>query len=182
MNLIQLLSEESGTINGVPDVVKDLFPNLPNFIAHVISTIIILLVLAKLVYKPFRKTVENRRTKINELLDDAAYKQTLANKDRHDAKKILNDAKKESQDILQSARLEADRSKTSIISSARDEASNIQAHAKNAINQERKEAQDQIKQQVISLAFTAAEKVLEQNVSGPQNEKLIKEFIENIDK
>jgi len=165
---------------GVPDVVKELFPNLPNFIAHVVSTIIIIVVLAKLVYKPYRKAIEDRRAKINELLDDASSKRTLANKDRRDAREILNEAKKESQEIVQSARLEADRSKMSIIDAAREEAANLQAHAKNAIDHERKEAQDQIKQQVIDLAFTAAEKVLEQNVSNTQNEKLVKDFIENL--
>lgn len=32
---------------GVPEVVAQLFPNLPNFIAHVLATIIILVLLTK---------------------------------------------------------------------------------------------------------------------------------------
>lgn len=166
---------------GVPDVVSDLFPNLPNFIAHVLATCIIIIFISKMVYKPFRKMIEQRRNKINELLDDATFKQTQAIADRRTAKEILNEAKKESQSIISQARSDADKTKMSIIEDARVEASNIQKHAKNAIVRERLEAQSQIKNDVINLAFAAAEKLLESNVSSQKNEQLVKEFLEDLD-
>ncbi|ATZ19046.1 F0F1 ATP synthase subunit B [Williamsoniiplasma somnilux] len=167
---------------GVPEVVGQLFPNLPNFIAHVLATIVIIIVLSKLVYKPFRSSIDNRRAKINELLDDAVEKQTLANKDRREAEMVLRDAKTESLLIIKNARVDADVQKTQILETANNEASNLQNHAKNSILRERAKAQEEIRESIINVAFAAASKVLETEVSKTKNQELIDQFIEDLDK
>ncbi|AOG60019.1 F0F1 ATP synthase subunit B [Spiroplasma helicoides] len=175
---ITLYSEDQA---GVPEVTKALFPNLPNFIAHILSTIIIIILLVKFVYKPFKKMVEERRRKINELLDDAASKQAQANRQKKDVEKLLISAKDESKQILVKAKTEADEMKFEIIDSAKQEAQNIQEHAKQAIESERSEAQEDIRKEIIDLAFEAAQKILAKNVSSDTNKKLIEEFLNNID-
>ncbi|WP_338970012.1 F0F1 ATP synthase subunit B [Spiroplasma endosymbiont of Labia minor] len=167
---------------GVPEVVTQLFPNLPNFIAHVLATIVIVLVLAKLVYKPFRKTIETRRNKINELLDDAAERQAKANKNQRDAELVLKEAKNESLTIVKQARTEADVTKMQIITDARTEATNLNADAKNAIVRERQEAEAQIRQTIIDTALMAASKVLGKVIDKKTNETLVDDFIKSLDK
>ncbi|AHI52398.1 F0F1 ATP synthase subunit B [Spiroplasma culicicola] len=166
---------------GIPEITKALFPNLPNFIAHVLSTIIIIIFLSKLVYKPFKKLVAERRRKINELLDDASSKQALANKDKKDAAKLLIKAREESKEILVQAKSEADVLKFDIIDTAKEEAQNIHEHAKQAIEFEKDEAQENIRQEIIDLAFMAAEKIMATNVNEDVNKKLIEEFLNKID-
>ncbi|WP_338985194.1 F0F1 ATP synthase subunit B [Spiroplasma endosymbiont of Diplazon laetatorius] len=168
-------------VAGIPNVIENLFPNLANFIAHVLSTIVILILLTKLVYKPFREMIKERRKKINELLDDAAHKQAQANKNNKVASKFLDTAKEESKEIINSAKLEADDLKLEIIENARIEATNIQTHAKKAIDFERNEMQEQMRQEVIDLAFVAAEKIMNENISKEKNEKMIKDFINSLD-
>ncbi|ARU90958.1 F0F1 ATP synthase subunit B [Spiroplasma clarkii] len=136
--------------------------------------------LSRLVYKPFKKLVSDRRKKINELLDDAASKQALANRDKKDASKILTKARQESKDILLLAKSEADDLKFDIINDAKSEAQNIQNHAKQAIEYEKKEAQENIRKEIIDLAFVAAEKIMETNVDQEVNERLIEEFLNNL--
>ena len=145
---------------GVPEVVAQLFPNLPNFIAHVLATIIILVLLTKWVYKPFRNSVDNRRAKINELLDEAVDKQTKANKDRHEAASLLNDAKSQSSLILKNARADADVQRLKILDEATKQATTLQTQAKNSILKERLDAQSEIKQTIIDVAFQAAQEIL----------------------
>lgn len=176
-----MLFSAEGTPGGLPDVLENLLPNLPNFIAHVLATIVIITLLVKLVYKPFKQTVENRRNKINELLDEASNKQALANKDRKDAKILLDNAKAESQVIVNIARTEADEQKMSIIENARTEAMNIQTHAKQSIESEKHEAQEEIRKNIINLAFEAANKILEKEVSSDKNEQLINELLDELD-
>ncbi|MCL8211727.1 ATP synthase subunit b, sodium ion specific [Mesoplasma sp. JKS002658] len=167
---------------GVPEVVAQLFPNLPNFIAHVLATIIILVLLTKWVYKPFRNSVDNRRAKINELLDEAVDKQTKANKDRHQAASLLNDAKSQSSLILKNARADADVQRLKILDEATKQATTLQSQAKNSILKERLDAQSEIKQTIIDVAFQAAQEILKEDINSKKNQALIEDFLEQLDK
>lgn len=167
---------------GVPEVVAQLFPNLPNFIAHVLATIIILVLLTKWVYKPFRNSVDNRRAKINELLDEAVDKQTKANKDRHQAASLLNDAKSQSSLILKNARADADVQRLKILDEATKQATTLQSQAKNSILKERLDAQSEIKQTIIDVALQAAQEILKEDINSKKNQALIEDFLEQLDK
>ncbi|WP_026389386.1 F0F1 ATP synthase subunit B [[Acholeplasma] multilocale] len=179
-NFVNLLAEEV-SVPGIPEIMGQLFPNLPNFIAHVLATIVIVIILSKLVYKPFRKAIDNRRAKINELLDDVVMKQTLANKDRKEAESLLKDAKTESVVIVKNARVDADAQRSQIIENATSEATNIQNHAKNSIEREKAKAQEEIKQTIIDVAFTAASHVLKSEIDEKKNKALVEDFIDNLD-
>ncbi|ATG97653.1 F0F1 ATP synthase subunit B [Mesoplasma lactucae] len=166
---------------GVPEILPDLFPNLPNFIAHVLATIVIVVLLAKWVYKPFRNSIDNRRAKINELLDDAVEKQTQANKDKKAASVLLTNAKTQSSTILKNARADADAQKIKILDEASAEASNIQTQAKNSIAKAQSEAEANIKQAIIDVAFQAAQEILQENVSTDKNKKLVEDYLKELD-
>ncbi|ATZ16828.1 F0F1 ATP synthase subunit B [Williamsoniiplasma luminosum] len=168
------------TTQGVPDVIGLLFPNIPNLIAHILASIVIILVLSKLMYKPFRKAVDARRAKINELLNEVVDKQIQANKDRKEAATILNEAKSESLVIVKNARLDANSQKADILESATIEATNLQNHAKSSIIQEREKAQDQIKKSIIETAMLAASKILEENIDEEKNKQIIDDFIKDL--
>ncbi|WP_338972410.1 F0F1 ATP synthase subunit B [Spiroplasma endosymbiont of Panorpa germanica] len=167
---------------GIPEITRGLFPNLPNFIAHVLSTIVLILLLAKLVYKPFCNSIDERRKKINALLDEAADKTTKANRDKKEAEILLKNAKNDSLNIIKSAYTEADSNKMAILDRARREANNIQNHAKISIEHEREALKEEIRQNVIGVAFSAAEKVLEKNISKEDNQKIIENFIDDLDR
>lgn len=170
----------SGTA-GVPEVVAQLFPNLPNFIAHVLATIVLIILLTKWVYKPFRNSIDNRRAKINELLDDAVDKQTKATRDRQEATKLLNDAKNQSSLILKSAQVDADAQKLKILDEASNEATNLQNQAKNSIKKAQADAESEIKQTIIDVAFQAAQEILKTDVNSEKNKQLVEEYIKQLD-
>ncbi|AKX33714.1 F0F1 ATP synthase subunit B [Spiroplasma litorale] len=166
---------------GLPDIIEGLFPNLPILIAHILSTIIILLLLFKLVYKPFRQTIRDRRKKINALLDEASSKQTIANKNNADATRFLESAKTEAKTIVDSARGQADSIKLEIINNAKKEAQNIQDHANKILDFEKNEAKENIRKEIIDIAFDVAEKVVEKSISKSDNDKFINDFLNSID-
>ncbi|WP_245594780.1 F0F1 ATP synthase subunit B [Mesoplasma photuris] len=179
LTLMSLLTETPGA--GAAEIFGKLFPNLPNFIAHVLATIVVVIILSKLVYKPFKQSIDNRRAKIDELLNDAVEKQASANKDKKQAEILLNDAKSESLIIIKNARTDANVQKSQIIETATSEASNLQNHAKNSIEREKAKAQDEIRKTIIDVAFSAAGKVLESEVDNSKNKKLVEDFIDNLD-
>ncbi|ATZ16672.1 F-type H+-transporting ATPase subunit b [Entomoplasma freundtii] len=167
---------------GVPDVVGLLFPNLPNFIAHVLATIVIVVFLAKVVYKPFRESIDKRRDKIDEVLNEAIVKQTTANRDRKDAAQLLREAKTESVEIVEKARIEADSQKADILEAANIEASNLQGYAKKSVARERAKAEGEIHEAIVNVALQAASKILEEKIDDSKDKKMIDEFIANLDK
>ncbi|UWD35153.1 F0F1 ATP synthase subunit B [Mycoplasma cottewii] len=166
---------------GVPDIVANLFPNLPNFIAHVLATIVLVIVLSKWVYKPFRQAIDKHREKINEVLTDAIEKQSQANIQVQKANSLLENAKTESLSIIKSAKIDAEAQKNQIIDNATTQARSIQNQAKNSIAQERLKAEDEIKNTIVNLAFGAAEKILNQEIDKEKNKQLVDEFIKNLD-
>jgi F-type H+-transporting ATPase subunit b len=166
----------------VPEVVGLLFPNLPNFIAHVLATIVILIFLSKMVYKPFRKSVDNRRAKIDEELNAVIEKQTEINKNRKASETLLRDAKTESMAIIQTARDDANVQKNEILTAASMEVTNLQNHAKNTIIREQEKAQDEIYQTIVDVAFSAASKILATEIDTKKNKELVDEFIQDLDK
>ncbi|AKU79293.1 F0F1 ATP synthase subunit B [Spiroplasma turonicum] len=166
---------------GLPNIIEGLFPNLPILIAHILSTIVIILLLSKLVYKPFRQAIKDRRKKINALLDEASSKQTIANKNNADAARFLEKAKDEAKGIVDSARWQADSIKFEIINNAKKEAQNIQEHANKILDFEKNEARETIRKEIIDIAFDVAEKVVAKSISKSDNEKLINDFLDSID-
>lgn len=160
------------------EIINQLFPNIPVLIAHVISTIVLLLVLWRWVYNPFRKMLNARHQSIKGKLDDAASKQALANQDRNEAIARLNSAKTEADDIVSNAKTKAYDDRKEIIDKANEEAMRITNQSKHDLIRQRHEAEKQIKQEIEDISLEVAKKILEQEINPKKHQKLIDQFID----
>jgi F-type H+-transporting ATPase subunit b len=167
-------------ISGIPNVIANLLPNLPNFIAHIIATIVIIVFLSRYVYKPFRNFHDQRGAKIDALLDDAVQKQTQAALDEKRGQMILNDAKNESVEIVKNARLDAEAQHYEILNNAKAEVDSLHQQAKASVQRMQTEAESQIKTTIVNVAFDAAEKLLEKNIDKETNQALVDQFIKEL--
>lgn len=163
------------------EIVNQLFPNIPIFIAHVIATIVLLLVLWRWVYAPFRRLLSARHKAIKDKLDDAAQKQSLANQDRGSAEQMLINAKTEVDNLLSEAKVKAYDERKEIIDQANIEATRILHQSKTDLIKQRKEAQNQIKELVESLSLEMAQKILDSEIDKTKHEDLINQAIEEIE-
>ncbi|WP_338954911.1 F0F1 ATP synthase subunit B [Spiroplasma endosymbiont of Polydrusus cervinus] len=162
-------------------IINQLFPNLWIFIAHVIATIILLILLSKWVYNPFRKAMRARRNKIRELIQDAAEKQTEATIDQKEASKLLTTAKVEANNIVASARTEAEAKRRQILERAKVEVMKLNEQAHKETQKEKEQYYDDIRKSIINVAFNAAEQLLDKEISKEKNEKLVEEFIKELE-
>ncbi|WP_339022835.1 F0F1 ATP synthase subunit B [Spiroplasma endosymbiont of Crioceris asparagi] len=178
--MLNMLFLSDDTTPGVPDINEALFPNIPNLIAHLIATVVLVIILSKLLYKPAKKLINDRRKKINELLDQALEKQIEISKIEEETKQIFAEAQGQSKEIINSAISEALVEKNEIISKTKIEVEHLQNTAKNNIELSKKEAEKSMKQEVTNLAFEIASKLLESNVSKKDNEKYINELLDKI--
>ncbi|WP_338965011.1 F0F1 ATP synthase subunit B [Spiroplasma endosymbiont of Sarcophaga carnaria] len=163
------------------EIINQLFPNLWIFIAHVIATIILLILLSKWVYNPFRKAMRARRNKIRELIQDAADKQAKATIDQKEASKLLTTAKVEANGILADARTEAETKRHQVLETAKAEVVRLNEQAHKEIQKEKEQYKDDIRKSIINIAFNAAEQLLENEITKEKNEKLVEDFIKDLD-
>ena len=92
----------------------------------------------------------------------------------------LEGAKEESAQIIQTATRKAQQRSDEIISEARTEAKGLVDNASREIEREKKIAVNQIKNEITDIAFSAAAAVVEKDMTGEDNERLIEKFIDNV--
>lgn len=163
------------------EIINQLFPNLWVFIAHVIATVILLILLSKWVYNPFRKAMRARRNKIRELIQDAAEKQAKATIDQKEASKLLTTAKVEANSIIVAARTEAEAKRHQVLETAKAEVMQLNEQAHKEIQKEKEQYYDDIRKSIINVAFYAAEQLLGKEINKEKNEKLVEEFIKELE-
>ena len=99
-----------------------------------------------------------------------------------EAEDRIRDSKTEAVAIVENARKEAEAIKEQTIAKAKDEAIRIKKDAEKDIEMSKKQAQDDINKSIIEVALKASEKVLEREVDSKDNEKLIGDFLEEMNK
>ena len=93
----------------------------------------------------------------------------------------LENAKDEANEILKNANKKAVLRSEEIIRDAQDKAGAIVAKADVQIEMERKRAFEEVKQDISDIALLAASKVVERELSPEEHQRLISEFIDQVD-
>ena len=144
---------------------------------------VLFLVLWKFAWPMILKGVDNRADLIDKGVEYAqAAKEQLDNA-RQEAESYLNDARRQQADMLR----EADKMKTQIIEEARaaaqSEAKKVMDSAKQSIEQERKAAQEQFRNEVSTFALDIAQKVVRNQMKEEKaQEKLVNSLLDEIEK
>ena len=144
-----------------------------------ISFIVLLIILGKYAWKPILKALENRENSIQKSLDEAKNAREAMAKLTSQNEQILKEARMEREVILKEAREIKDK----IINDAKDaataESNKIIQSAKETINAERISAINQIKSEVADLSVDIAKKVLQKELSSPEEQKKLIDSLVN---
>ena len=153
------------------DVQGALFPNLLTMLAQLCATLVLFLLCKKLLWKPARKILDERRTSMNKSLTDAKKYKEEANEELNKAKSELELAKKESVDIISNARNEAENLKKDILDDANKAASLKIEDAEKRIEQKHEELKDEIKEEIVDVAMSAVKKLLNEKMTDEDDKK-----------
>lgn len=144
-----------------------------------ISFIVLLIILGKYAWKPILKALENRENSIQKSLDEAKNAREEMAKLTSQNEQILKEARMEREAILKEAREIKDK----IINDAKDaataESNKIIQSTKETINAERISAINQIKSEVADLSVDIAKKVLQKELSSPEEQKKLIDSLVN---
>jgi F-type H+-transporting ATPase subunit b len=151
------------------------------FIWTILTFLVLLALLAKFAWRPLLKALETRQEAIKKSLDDAdRAKQELARLQNESAK-IIEQARIEAESILTRTRSDAQRLRDDLKAKAKEEADSMIRNAQQQIQLQTRQALQQIRHQVADIGMTIASKLLERNLDAKDNDRLIRETLEQIE-
>ena len=140
----------------------------------IFNFLVILAVLYKLFYRPLLNFLDNRRNEIARAIADSEQGRAEAEKLLSEYRAQLLAARQEAQQIILIEKGDQGRrgSAPSLLSQSKAEAATLLENARKEIQREGDQALQALRQEVVSLAMTAAGKILERNITGDDNARL----------
>lgn len=151
-------------------------------VAQMLNFLILVVILRLVAYKPIVNMLKEREERIAGSIkkadDDAAEAAAVL----QDYKAQLATARTKAQDIMDQAEKRAQDAHAARIQETDTEIKQMKEAAQLQIQRERSQAVEQLKSQMVVLSMAAAQKLVAKNMDTAENEALISEFIDQLDK
>jgi len=142
--------------------------------------VVLWVILSKAAFKPITKAVEDREAALQDAID-------AAKRDRDDAAKLLAEqktqiasARDEAQRIIAEGRTVGEQLKAKMVDETRGEQQAMLERARREITIERDKAIIELRREAADLAIAGASKVIEKNLDGDANRKIVESFLASI--
>ena len=160
---------------------QDLVAVMPwTIILQICNLLLQIWLFKKFLLKPVQNILKQRQELVNADLDAAEAAKIEALQAKEDYTKSLEGAKEEAAELVRSAAQTAQTRSEQIILDAKEEAAAIRAKASDDIARDRKNAINEIKNDISDIAVSIATKVVEKEISEKDHEKLIEDFIDRM--
>lgn len=153
---------------------------LVSFLFHILNAVILFFILRKFLFKPVKKFLDKREEKYKARNDDIIVKETEVEEMGKQYTVKLNSAKEEARMIIETARDEAVMQSVEIEHEARDKARDIIFKGRDRIEDEKREAMEDLKTDTARMAVDIASKVLKKNINAEDNMELVEEFLDRV--
>ena len=173
-------STESHGASSEQNPLVQLDPGL--FIWTILTFLLLLMVLAKFAWKPLLEMLDERQKSIDDSLLSAEKARLELAGINKESEAILSKSRTQAQTIVADAKSAADKLKEDIVSKAKEEAGGQLKKAKNQISVEKDRALLEIRQEVVELSITVAEKIIKKNLSKDDNASIIEDSLNKLDK
>ena len=141
------------------------------------ATIILFIVVAIFFWKPITKILEQRRDVIDKELNDAQKAKDNAIEIEAELNKQLKEAKEKVKEMLDKAEKDANFKREEIINQAREEAKRRMDNLKVELEQERSSMEKEIRQEIVEIAFAAAEKIVSKEINQDKYLDVVDEIL-----
>lgn len=155
-------------------------PELQTMIVTAVVLLILYLIFRKFLYKPVSRFMHKRNDLIQTEIDNAKSLKLEAKFIKENQEKIINDAHTESRKIIEDAKKISDEIKDNIILEAKKEAKDIIKKAEKEAEKQKIEALEDMKNQSVDLAILIASKIMEEQLKVDKQNLLIDKFVEEV--
>ena len=149
-------------------------------ITQLINLLLLFLLLKHFLFKPVQNILNARQAEIDKSYADAETAQTRAEELRDEYEKRISDAKAEAADIAKAASRKAQAHYDEVVGTAKADAARLREKAEAQIEQEKKKAMNELKDEISGIAVDIASKVVEREIDEKDHEELISEFIQGV--
>lgn len=150
------------------------------FVAQICNLFIQMYLIKRFLFKPINAIIEKRKAAADAEISEATKAKEEALAMKADYEQSMLEAKTKANDILTTAQKTATVQSEEILRDASKQAASIKAKAESDIEQEKRKAVNEIKDEIGSMAVEIAGKVIEREVSEEDHAKLIDEFIASV--
>lgn len=164
----------------MPEFQSFVYINWWNIVVTICNTLITFLIIKKFLFKPVKKMLAAREEEVQGMYGAAEKTQAEAEQMRREYTERLAKAKEEAAEIVGSATRRATVRSEEILKESSQQAAAMMKKAENTIEQERKKAMNELKDEVASLSVMIASKVVERDVKEADHERFIEEFIDKV--
>ena len=144
-----------------------------------VNLLILFLLMKKFLFKPIRGVIEKREQEIAASIEEAEKAKNDALNMKEEYEKKLENAYNNAEEIVKNATRNAMLKEEEILKEANKKASDIMERAVKQIEQQKKAAISDIRNEISGMATSIASKIIERDINEQDHKKLIDEFIEN---
>lgn len=147
----------------------------------IVVFLLTLLIMKKFVFGPVGQAIEKRRASISASIEEAESSRDEAVKLLDEYKAKLAEARREADELREAGRREGERQKTEIVGQAQEQRERIVSDTQTQIDAQAQAAVAGIRDDVVVLALSAAEKVTKKSLSDDDHRKLVEEALADAD-
>ncbi len=142
----------------------------------------LLFLLKKFAFPAILKATEDRERTIARQLDEAEQANTEARRLLEENRRMLAEARAQSQALLAEAKAAAEKERSGAIEKTRHEQDEILARARREITAERDKALVELRREAVDLSLAAAAKLIGQRLDGPADRSLVERYLASLEK
>lgn len=148
-----------------------------DLLIQLFATIILFIVIRFFLWKPITNILEKRREAMDSALEQAKNSKESAKLLEEELATELANVKASVRDILAKAEKDGNMRRELIISEAKQEAKNRLENLELELEQEKNSMQKQIRQEIVDIAFTAAEKIVAKEIDQDKYMDVVDEIL-----
>lgn len=164
------------------DFLNLLVPNFWTFLIQLLALIVLIIAVIFLAYKPIKKVIKKRGDYVEGNIKDSEIKNKQAQSNLEESKTNIKQSRLEAQDIIKKAEIDAGGVKEGIINDAKEKANQEIESARLQIKQEQEKAKEDVHKEIVNVALSASEKLLNREIKEEDNDKLVSNFVDDIEK
>jgi F-type H+-transporting ATPase subunit b len=158
--------------------ISELGISLPTLITQVVTFIILLVVLRFVAYKPIMRMLDERSKRVKESLEQAESVKEQSARAEEELRKQMEQASREGQDRIARAVKAGEEVKQKAQEDAKKETETLLNRARAEIQHERDDAINEVRREFADLTVLAAGKVIEKSLDKEEHRELIDRVLE----
>ncbi|MDQ0513767.1 F-type H+-transporting ATPase subunit b [Mycoplasmoides fastidiosum] len=184
-NLLQqaqatIMAEQNESVLGGDNFFKQIIPNVWILVAHIFSAIVVISVIIFLIWRPTRMYMERRRKLLNENIESADRDRNEAAQNLAEIKKERLETQKTISDLLYQSKKDAEEITNKTLTEANNKAKLIHEDALRQAEQIKKSTQQDLKDEVSTLALAIASKIISKDANNEANQKFVDEYLDSL--